>query len=314
MSVHPLIENVAGVGKDSFFKAHKDTPRGTDMLGSLVIVYPTPHKGGELVLRHKDREWTFDADSLISSQPFPSVAYVAFYSDIEHEVLKVSSGCRVTLTYNLYLVGPTPSEQVPSVVPNLRDISNLQSTLQKLLKSPEFLPDGGTLGFGLAHQYPVTFKTELKDLIEYLKGEDAHVYRACKELQLQPSLRMVYDDDDCDWDGRRIGTRPRGIMLERIVEQPDYDYEVTNYREYLIEWLGGVPINLDNSTAASDSDWVHERHGVTKKWAQITWVAPFKEGIRLKDVATAYGNEFAVDFVYCSPCLIVPIDPAGDRV
>jgi len=28
----------------------------------------------------------------------------------------------------------------------------------------------------------------------------------------------------------------------------------------------------------------------------------------------AYGNEVAVDFVYCSPCLIVPIDLASDRV
>jgi len=284
------------------------------MLGSLVIVYPTPHKGGELVLRHKGREWTFDADSLTSSQPSPSVAYVAFYSDIEHEVLKVSSGCRVTVTYNLYLAGPTLNKQVPSVVPDLRDISNLQSTLQRLLKSPEFLPDGGTLGFGLAHQYPVTFKTELKSMIEYLKGEDARVYRACTELQLKPSLRMVYDDDELDWNDVRVSTRPRGIMLRQIVEQPRYDHTDISYREYLIKKLGGVPINLDNNTVAKESKWVQGSSGVTKKYRQIIWVAPFKEGNRLKDVATAYGNQVATDFVYCSPCLIVPIDPASDRV
>ena len=34
---------------------------------------------------------------------------------------------------------------------------------------------------------------------------------------LHPSLRVVYDDDRLDWDGTRIGTRPRGIMLEKIV-------------------------------------------------------------------------------------------------
>ena len=84
------------------------------MFGSLVIVYPTPHQEGEPVLRHKDREWTVDANALNSSQPSPSVTYIALYNDIEHEVLKVSSGCRVTLTYNLYLVDPTPSAQVPS--------------------------------------------------------------------------------------------------------------------------------------------------------------------------------------------------------
>jgi len=127
------------------------------MLGSLVIVYPTPHEGGELIPRHKDREWTFDANILTSSQPSPSIAYIAFYSDIEHEVLKVTSGHRITITHNLYLVDPTPGERIPSIVPNLRDISNLESTLQNLLKSPEFLPDGGTPGIpGLTHLYPVT--------------------------------------------------------------------------------------------------------------------------------------------------------------
>jgi len=285
------------------------------MFGSLVIVYPTPYEGGELVLRHKDREWTFDANSLTSSQPSPSVAYVAFYSDIEHEVLKVSSGCRVTLTYNLYLVDPSPNEQAPSVVPNLRDISNLQSTLRSLLESPEFLPDGGTLGFGLAHLYPVTFKTKLTDMTKYLKGEDTHVYRACTELHLHPSLRMVYDDDELRWDGTRTAARPRGIMLDSIVEQPSYDYMDESYREHLITKYGGIPINKDNKTIASDSEWLQpEGHVVTEESMQITWVAPFKEGNNLRDVVTAYGNQVAVDYIYCSPCLIVPIDPASERV
>lgn len=72
------------------------------MLGSLVIVFPTPHQGGELILRHKSREWTFDANALMTSRSSPSLAYAAFYSDIEHEVLKVTYGHRITLTYNLY--------------------------------------------------------------------------------------------------------------------------------------------------------------------------------------------------------------------
>jgi hypothetical protein len=281
------------------------------MLGSLVIVYPTPNQGGELVLRHKDREWTFVAISLTSSQPFPSVAYVAFYSDVEHEVLKVSSGCRVTLTYNLYLVDPTPSEHVPSVVPNFRDVSNLQSALRNLLKSPEFLPKGGTLGFGLAHLYPVTFQSELKDMIKYLKGEDAHVYRACRELRLDPSLHMVYDDDEIDWDGERIDTRPRGIMLGRIVEQPICKYTRIDYREHLIRRFGGIPINLDNNTLVIDSQWVQGSQ-VAKQWKQITWVTSFKEVNHLRDFTMTYKNEIILDYD-CTPCLIVPIDPADDR-
>lgn len=31
-----------------------------------------------------------------------NIQFAAFYSDVEHEVLEVQSGHRVTLTYNLY--------------------------------------------------------------------------------------------------------------------------------------------------------------------------------------------------------------------
>ena len=164
-------------GKDSFFVAHKDTPRGTAMLGSLVVFYPTPHQGGELVLRHKGRKWIFDANAFTSFPPSPSIAYVAFYRDIEHEVLKVTAGSRVTLTYNLYLAHSLASRapvlsslSTAFVKPNLKDATNFQATLCRLLKSPEFMPEGGTLAFNFAHLYPITFDTKLQEMTAYLKG------------------------------------------------------------------------------------------------------------------------------------------------
>ncbi|KAI0355257.1 hypothetical protein OH77DRAFT_355447 [Trametes cingulata] len=53
--------------KNAFFKAPKDTPDSESMLGSLVIVLPTPHKGGSLLLRHEDKEWTFDSAKVFSN-------------------------------------------------------------------------------------------------------------------------------------------------------------------------------------------------------------------------------------------------------
>ena len=47
------------------------------------------------VLRHKDRNRTFDANAPTISQSSPSLAHVAFYSNIEHEVLRVTSHPRV---------------------------------------------------------------------------------------------------------------------------------------------------------------------------------------------------------------------------
>ena len=303
--VLPCLTFFIRLDKDSFFKPHKDTPRGTDMLGSLVVIYPTAHEGGELVLRHTDHEWKFDAKSLIASQSSPSLAYVAFYSDIEHEVLKVTSGRRVTVTYNLYLVDPTLGPRAPAVTPNLKDVSNLQATLRGLLKSPEFLPDGGTLGFGLAHLYPVTFETEFREMTRYLKGKDAHVYQACRELQLQPSLRAIYDD-------KLRGSDSYGIMLDKIVRNPYYDCEDESYSSVLVTDLGGVLVNKAEGVASDRSYWAEEGYEDCE-CESITWVSAFSGQNRLYDVSVAYGNEISAGYIYCSPCLIVRIPAASDR-
>ncbi|KAF5309022.1 hypothetical protein D9619_013601 [Psilocybe cf. subviscida] len=88
--------NVYGPG--SFFKPHVDTPRSDAMFGSLVIVFPTKHEGGSLKFRQGDQQWSFDSSDLVASEP--RVAFTAFFSDVEHEVLPVTSGYRVTLTYS----------------------------------------------------------------------------------------------------------------------------------------------------------------------------------------------------------------------
>ena len=272
------------------------------MVGSLVIIYPIAHEGGELVLRHEDNEWKFDANSLTSAQPSPSLAYVAFYSDIEHEVLKVTSGRRVTVTYNLYLVDPASRSKAFTVTQNSKGASSLQTMLRRLLNSSEFLPDGGTLGFGLAHLYPVTFNTELQEMVRYLKGKDAQVYQACQELQLQPSLQMIYDDK---W------SEVCSIMRDEIVQDPIYNILAEEKYESALVRDGGVPVNKTEDVTLEDSDGV-AREGVEGEF--ITWISPFNEQNRLQDATVTYGNEVSTGYIYCSPCVIARVAPAIDRV
>jgi len=288
------------------------------MLGSLVIVYPTAHQGGELVLRHKGHEWKFEANALTSSQSSPSLAYVAFYSDIEHEVLKVTDGSRVTLTYNLYLVPHGPISRDPGspdlspalVKPNLKGITNFQATLRQFLKSPEFMPEGGTLAFNLAHLYPVAFDTELEEMTEYLKGEDAHVYQSCRELKLEPVLQMIYNER-ADWEGYRARL---GVMMGVIIQNPSYDYEASSYERSLVEDRGGIPVNLRNDVLATSSVYWNGDNP-REVYEQLTWLTDFTESANeLRDVGLQYGNECTLGYIYCSPCLIVRIDPASDRI
>ena len=83
----------------SFFVNHRDTEKAPGMFATLIIVLPSRYTGGELVVRHRDREARLDLRG-----PEPSeVAFAAFYADCVHEVLPITSGCRLTLVYNLLL-------------------------------------------------------------------------------------------------------------------------------------------------------------------------------------------------------------------
>lgn len=80
-----------------FFVSHRDTEKAPGMFAALVIVLPSIYTGGELVVRHQDREHRLDLRRAESSE----VGFAAFYADCLHEVSPVTSGCRLTLIYNL---------------------------------------------------------------------------------------------------------------------------------------------------------------------------------------------------------------------
>jgi hypothetical protein len=91
-------------GPSGKFKRHVDTPRSPHQFGSLVVCLPVEHEGGQLKVLHKGKDFTFDWSTGAADADHACIRWAAFFSDCEHEVLEVSSGHRVTLTYNLYAV------------------------------------------------------------------------------------------------------------------------------------------------------------------------------------------------------------------
>ncbi len=79
-----------------FFLAHRDTEKSDGMFGTLLVVLPSAHRGGELIIRHGGREVSLD----MSSSEFSELAFAAFYSDCDHEVRPITQGNRVCLVYN----------------------------------------------------------------------------------------------------------------------------------------------------------------------------------------------------------------------
>ena len=76
-----------------------------------------------------------------SNDDASNIYWVAFYSDCEHEVFEVTSGHRVTLTYNLYIY-----EHLGSVVQSFPSADPTRYPLYKkisaLLDSNDFMPEG----------------------------------------------------------------------------------------------------------------------------------------------------------------------------
>lgn len=83
--------------KGGFFAAHRDTEKTPGMFGTMIVVLPCEHTGGELLVRHAGREVSLDLSGAETSE----LRVAAFYADCEHEVRLVTSGHRVCLVYNL---------------------------------------------------------------------------------------------------------------------------------------------------------------------------------------------------------------------
>ncbi len=93
----------------SFFVEHRDTEKAPGMFATLVLVLPSEYSGGELVIRHRDREVCLDLRSTESSE----AAFAAFYADCVHEMRPITSGYRLTLVYNLVRKGKNEQPSPP---------------------------------------------------------------------------------------------------------------------------------------------------------------------------------------------------------
>ena len=96
------LQSMLVYGAGQFFVPHQDSEKADAMVGSLVVTLPSSFKGGTLVVRHAGLSATYRS-------PKKSLSLVAFYADCRHEVRPVTSGHRVTLTYNLLLHGDAAS-------------------------------------------------------------------------------------------------------------------------------------------------------------------------------------------------------------
>jgi hypothetical protein len=151
--------------KGSHFKAHKDTIRGNQHFGSLVIFLPSFYSGGEFKVRHLGEEQEYQYSLTEENFDLSKCHWVAFYTDCEHEIKPLLEGNRVVLTYHLFYEGKN--------APKILEESNLKLIQDMQLEHDEILDliEGNSIGMLLSHEYSMeTLK------FDTLKGMDAVYY------------------------------------------------------------------------------------------------------------------------------------------
>ena len=276
------------------------------MFGSLVVVFPTFHEGGALFLRHRGHEWIFDSGQALAAVDKPTIGYVAFFSNIEHQVAPVTSGHRVALTYNLYFghCGPVPEHYIVSKPPQLPIQGIFREAFEALLGNPEFMADGGTLAFGLRHVYPM--ENGLDDVHEDLKGSDKVVYQSVRALGFESALYVYYDSFR--------NSPPREVIVDRL---PHFYNEWDIKNQILQDERNGARVHV-----YQEGEEISDRcyHGGAQA---VEWVTPVMVYIDQREPfisddltkpAYNYGCGPRLDWVLGGVCIIVRIGKAGDRL
>lgn len=175
-------------GPGGLFKAHRDTPKSNDHVGTITLCLPTEFTGGDLVVRHRgvsrQSQWSNLKDE---------IGWMFLYSDCEHEVLPVNSGTRITIAYDVF---SAVKQQDSSEDATLMD---LKQALQNAYDDKDFLPEGGWVGLGLQHSYPLErWEIDVSHVGARLKGSDNAWYEAVKSLGLEHMFVGIYESDCLD--------------------------------------------------------------------------------------------------------------------
>ena len=184
-----------------FFKPHADSPSGDEMIGTLVLCLPSPHKGGELCVSHDGLEHVFDFSN--HSGDKSKIQWAAFYSSCIHEVKPVLEGHRVTITYKITLPNDRHKQRgaefisgysVPvkehfevsteSLSVIAKNLANVNDELQKIRQQVSGSPSH--IGILLKHKY---ISKGLQQRL--LKGEDKVLYDFLIEKQWKCTLMSV---------------------------------------------------------------------------------------------------------------------------
>jgi hypothetical protein len=246
-----------------FFLAHQDSEKDDSMVGTLVVTLPSSYAGGELMVGHNE-EWKAYRGSKTA------LSLVAFYADCRHEVLRVTSGYRITLTYNLLLHGDTSRpDGDEGTIAELADLlrEHFSTPVPRYYGGPAADPPN-RLVYLLDHEYTPRGLNWRR-----LKGADSHrvaLLRAaagkagCESVLALADIKTTHSAFPTDED---YGYRRRGWYDDYGEDEDEYHDDASGDREYdiqeeidsgiaLTHWTGPDGTRLEATSLSVDGDQV----------------------------------------------------------
>lgn len=148
-----------------FFKPHKDTQRTQNHFGTLILFLPSVYEGGDFIISHGDITRTFNHS--VKEDEELEIQWLSFFADCVHEIKPLTSGCRATLTFNLFFEG---NQEL--MIPDDKSLVNtIEERLDKIFDNQRHFPQSTKLCFLLSHDYTDSTFSPI-----YLKGNDINLY------------------------------------------------------------------------------------------------------------------------------------------
>ncbi|KAL5331156.1 hypothetical protein ACEPPN_000685 [Leptodophora sp. 'Broadleaf-Isolate-01'] len=206
----------------AMFKPHQDSEKTPGMFATLVVALPSKHEGGEVRVSHNGETKVYATST---TSEFDG-SYLAWFSDVIHEVKPVTSGRRLVLTYNLIhsTLGSTIAGASNLGTAQLKSIlGNWKTSLEKGARISTML------AYMLDHQY-----TESSMSFDGLKGHDRNIGAHLRATSAESgffvylaSIEMTVEGgcDEDSWGGSRedgfhdiVEEIDRTTVLKRVVD------------------------------------------------------------------------------------------------
>ena len=233
--------------KGGRFVKHKDTPRGDDMLGTLLICLPSLFTGGDFetsmgsekasyLVKNKCYDWEKTEggcyDWWKDTPNSKELPWCAFFADVDHEIKTVTGGVRVTVAYLIRRKDSKSAlSQLPRQIMEEEQSSIVQDAIQKALGDETFLKSGGKIGYPCMHLYTnkevfPSGKDSSDPLsteqISKLKGRDLIVANAAASCSLDVHIVPYLSHDlQCDVAPYKLSKFPKKKKCPRYMSEED---------------------------------------------------------------------------------------------